>query len=73
LSDTTPWRNLQKQQIGWDIPLTEKEKFAAAVIEALQMDKTTFEQKSKVVQQYAITNCVDVSTTEAYKNLFGLG
>ena len=72
LSDTTPWRNLQAQHIGWDISLNEKEKFAVAINEALQMNETNFEQKSKAAQQYAITNCVDVSANEAYKNLFSL-
>ncbi len=72
LSDATPWRNLQAQHIGWDISLNEKEKFVAAINEALQMNEVMFEQKSKAVQQYAITHCIDISATEAYKNLFGL-
>ena len=72
LSDATPWRNLQAQHFGWDISLNEKEKFVAAINEALQMNQLVFEQKSKAVQQYAITNCVDFAATERYKNLFGL-
>jgi glycosyltransferase involved in cell wall biosynthesis len=72
LSDTTPWRNLQSQNIGWDISLNEKEKFVAAIIEALEINQPIFEQKSKAVQQYAATHCMDISTNEAYKNLFNL-
>lgn len=70
ISDTTPWRNLQAQNIGWDIALTEKEKFAVAIEEVLQLSQTKFEQKSKTVQQYALTHCIDVSAVEAYKKLF---
>ncbi len=72
LSDATPWRNLQAQHIGWDISLNEKEKFIAAINEVLQMNEIMFEQKSKAVQQYAITHCIAISATEAYKHLFGL-
>jgi glycosyltransferase involved in cell wall biosynthesis len=27
ISDQTPWRNLDKEKIGWDIPLSNREKF----------------------------------------------
>ena len=70
ISNTTPWRNLQSQNIGWDIALNEKEKFTTAINEALQMNQTEFETKSKAVQQYAFTNCMDVANIEAYKKLF---
>lgn len=70
ISDTTPWRNLQAQNIGWDISLAEKEKFAAAINEVLQLSQTEFEQKSKAVQQYALTNCIDGGAIEGYKSLF---
>ncbi len=70
ISNTTPWRNLQSQNIGWDISLNEKEKYTMAINEALQMNQTTFENKSKAVQQYALTHCMDVANIEAYKKLF---
>ncbi|MFI5141216.1 MAG: glycosyltransferase, partial [Bacteroidia bacterium] len=70
ISDTTPWRNLQVQNVGWDIALNEKEKFATAITEVLQLSQTDFEQKSKAVQQYALTYCIDKGAIEAYKNLF---
>jgi hypothetical protein len=70
ISNTTPWRNLQTQNLGWDIALTEKEKYAAAIKEALQMNQTEFETKSKAVQQYALKHCMDVANIDAYKKLF---
>lgn len=70
LSDATPWRNLQTQNIGWDISLHEKEKFVTAVNEMLQMNQTDFEVKSKAVQQYARLHCLDENTINAYKDLF---
>ena len=70
ISDATPWRNLQIQNIGWDISLNEKEKFMAAIDEMLHMNQVDFEIKSKDVQQYAQLHCLDTNTVTAYKNLF---
>lgn len=70
ISDRTPWRNLQTQNIGWDIALNEKEKFTVAINEALQMNQPEFETTSKAVQQYALTHCMDVANIDAYKKLF---
>lgn len=70
ISDATPWRNLQAQNVGYDISLAEKEKFATAINEVLQLSQAEFEQKSKAVQQYALSHCIDSKAIEAYKSLF---
>lgn len=70
ISNTTPWRNLQTQTIGWDIALNEKDKYTNAINEALKMNQLEFETKSKAVQQYALTHCMDVANIEAYRKLF---
>jgi glycosyltransferase involved in cell wall biosynthesis len=31
ISDATPWRDLEQQAAGWDLPLTEPRRFAAAI------------------------------------------
>ncbi len=70
ISNTTPWRNLQAQNIGWDIALNEKEKFVVAVNEMIEMKKDVFEERSKTVQQYARLNCLDENNRVSYKKLF---
>ena len=70
ISDTTPWRNLQVQHVGWDISLHEKEKYADAIREMLAMQADEFERRSKAVQQYALTHCMDGSNIALYKKLF---
>ncbi|HXD94606.1 MAG TPA: glycosyltransferase [Bacteroidia bacterium] len=70
ISNATPWRNLKAKNIGWDIALNEKEKFATTINEVLQLSQADFELKSKAVQQYALTNCIDSGAIEAYKSLF---
>ena len=70
ISDATPWRNLQTQNIGWDISLNEKEKYVAAIHEMLQINQADFETRSKAVQQYARIHCLDTNTVTAYRDLF---
>ncbi|MHB8261320.1 MAG: glycosyltransferase [Bacteroidia bacterium] len=70
ISDRTPWRNLQTQNIGWDISLDEKGRFVTAIQEVLQMNQPEFEAKSKAIQQYALFHCMDIANIEAYKKLF---
>lgn len=70
ISDTTPWHNLQALNVGWDIALNQKEKFAVAINEVLQLSQAEFETKSKAAQQYALTKCIDSKAVEAYKSLF---
>jgi glycosyltransferase involved in cell wall biosynthesis len=70
ISTETPWRNLQLQNIGWDIALTEKQHFAAAIQEALQMPQAEFEKKSKAVAQYARLHGLDKANIRSYINMF---
>ncbi|MCD6017745.1 MAG: glycosyl transferase group 1 [Bacteroidetes bacterium] len=43
ISDQTPWRNLQKQNAGFDISLHEKNKFVKAITQLAMMDQTEFD------------------------------
>ena len=38
ISDQTPWRDLARQQSGWDLPLASPEAFAAAIAEFAAMN-----------------------------------
>lgn len=45
ISDQTPWRNLKKKNVGWDIPNTSPDLFKEALIEASQW---TIEKRNEV-------------------------
>ena len=47
ISDQTPWRNLQSQKAGYDLPLQEPEMFAHAVDALAKMDENEFAVFSK--------------------------
>ncbi|MDD2664484.1 MAG: glycosyltransferase [Dechloromonas sp.] len=42
VSDTTPWRNLQENGIGWDIPLDKPDLFVQAIEQAANMTEAEY-------------------------------
>lgn len=63
IADTTPWRNLQEQGIGWDLPLQDSDAFSTVIdqlalmpaSEHLQMRETVLAwAKNKFLQRDAI-------------------
>jgi glycosyltransferase involved in cell wall biosynthesis len=44
ISDQSPWRNLETQQLGFDIPLESKPRFSEAISKLAAMDQLQWEQ-----------------------------
>ena len=42
ISDNTPWKNLEQECVGWDIPLDQPEKFKEAIQKLMDMDIVTY-------------------------------
>lgn len=53
ISNTTPWNELEENEIGWDIALDDKEKFINAIYELAKMNNELFHNKLKKVRVYA--------------------
>ena len=53
LSDQTPWRNLEKQKIGWDISLAEPDLFDQAIKRCVEMDQEQYDNWSKAAWTFA--------------------
>ena len=71
ISDQTPWRYLEKEKAGWDLPLNEKDRFKAAIELALDWNQEEYNEWSKNAFQLA-KNSVDIPRLfEKYKKLFG--
>ena len=47
ISENTPWRNLEKEKCGWDILLSEPQKFIDALNAACEMTQQEFNEWSK--------------------------
>jgi glycosyltransferase involved in cell wall biosynthesis len=43
ISDNTPWRNLEGQGVGWDVPLDNPERFQELIDRCARMDSTAYE------------------------------
>ena len=52
ISDQTPWRNLQKENVGFDIPLSDKTKFVEAIKSLCDMNQSEFDTMSEACVSY---------------------
>ncbi len=53
ISDQTPWLQLQAQQAGWDLPLSNPAAFTRVIGEVAAMDQAAFDAWAKGAWQYA--------------------
>ena len=53
LSDQTPWRNLEKQKIGWDISLEDTNQFEAVIKRCVAMDQIEYDVWSQSAWKFA--------------------
>jgi glycosyltransferase involved in cell wall biosynthesis len=71
LSDQTPWRELEKAQVGFDIPLTDKPAFVKAVTTLAATDQSGFDAIAKACTAY-ISKALNVEAIkDQYKTMFG--
>jgi glycosyltransferase involved in cell wall biosynthesis len=52
LSDQTPWRNLQHENVGFDIALSDKTKFILAINILVNLSQSEFDEMSKTCISY---------------------
>jgi glycosyltransferase involved in cell wall biosynthesis len=69
-SDQTPWRDLARENAGWDIPLSELELFRRALDEMIAMDERAFEEWSRAAQKRARAFADDPARIQANRQLF---
>lgn len=70
VADTTPWRNLDKLGIGWDLPLSNPEAFAAALDRVALMSRSEHFEMRKDVLAWAKQRFSQVDAVEANISLF---
>ena len=69
ISNNTPWRNLNQQNVGWDIPLIKKQ-WNDVLHTALQMDNFTYIKYAKSCINFADKWVKKQSFKEKYTALF---
>ncbi len=70
ISDQTPWRNLEKSNAGWDIPLNNISKFDSVIEECIEMENAKYIEMVNATILYAKQHCNSENSVEATKNMF---
>ncbi|MEJ8756627.1 glycosyltransferase [Pontibacter sp. H259] len=70
ISDKTPWRNLQQQGVGYDLPLTDESGFIAAIETFVNMDAKVFSQLSENAYSFAKGVIENNASVQANVSLF---
>ena len=53
ISDQTPWNNLSEYKAGWDIPISEKQRYQEVFYFCCEMDSGEYEKWTKGARKYA--------------------
>jgi glycosyltransferase involved in cell wall biosynthesis len=70
ISDQTPWRNLENENVGFDIPLVNKQKFVDAIKKLCALNQNEFNEMSKKCSSF-INKKLDIDfIKKQYINLF---
>ena len=70
ISDQTPWRNLEAEGIGWDIPLNETERFRSVLQQCVDSDDEWFTALSERAMDYSAKRASAPETVNANRRLF---
>jgi len=70
ISNRTPWRELHKKGIGWDIPLESPEFFGRIIQEMINMDRVAFDELSGNAFRFALQFIQDTELLEINRQLF---
>lgn len=70
ISDQTPWKNLEEKEIGWDIPLDQKEKFLQTVEHCIRMDQDEYQRLSKKAHEFSVKIANSLEIIDQNRRLF---
>lgn len=70
ISDRTPWRDLKNASAGWDLPLSDPEKFKAALHTALAWSNDEFYNLSRHVARFVRTSAILTNAINENRLLF---
>ncbi|HLG02511.1 MAG TPA: glycosyltransferase family 4 protein [Bacteroidia bacterium] len=70
ISDKTPWRNLETNHAGWDLPLEIKDEFGRMIEMVGAMDQVTYAKWSESALRFAAKYAADEKLIAANRLLF---
>ncbi|HEY4651542.1 MAG TPA: glycosyltransferase, partial [Pontibacter sp.] len=72
ISDQTPWRKLEEEQVGWDIALEDKSAFLEVLKKCISMDDATYQELSSSTQRFLQQRVITDEIIQQNKSLFGV-
>jgi glycosyltransferase involved in cell wall biosynthesis len=72
ISDQTPWKDLQEKNIGWEIPLSDKQEFVNIIIESIKMNQTQYNMMSDHCAKFADDYRNNKDFNNIYLRLFAI-
>ena len=70
LSDQTPWRNLERDQLGWDFSLDDRDKFIDVIEKLAATDYQSKKLRRTLIKQKITLRLADPVVVEANRKLF---
>lgn len=70
ISDTTPWRDLADKSLGWDIPLNDKDRFAACIEACASMSSADYMHWRQSIRSWALENVGGQEVVAQHRILF---
>jgi glycosyltransferase involved in cell wall biosynthesis len=70
ISDQTPWKNLEVNKAGWDLPLSDRKKFKAVISKVAEMEADQLNEWCLGAWQYCKNYLEDSNFKKGYLKLF---
>lgn len=70
ISDATPWRNLLKKGIGWDLPLECQDQFVECIESCCKISSNEYAAWRSMIKTWAIQNIGNQEAVEENRKLF---
>lgn len=71
VSDRTPWKDLEQDHAGWDLPLEQPERFTAALQALVDMDGTTYAAFAQGAFRRGMRYLTDPAPLASNRAMFG--
>jgi glycosyltransferase involved in cell wall biosynthesis len=70
LSDLTPWRDLEQRGVGWDLPLSQPDRFKSVLQQCVDMTADAYSACEQRVREYAGERAEGQGVLDRYRALF---
>lgn len=72
ISENTPWKRLEQENIGWDLKLEDKQAWKDKIINLTKMDKEAYKAMTEACFSYSQRNIVSSAIIDQNQKLFQL-